>query len=200
MRLTKKIKEEIVAAVQRTVFQKKFETFVEREKAVGDALFEAQFANGGLALLEECPAEWFRPSDHLQLERLAGPKGSVYVDLDLPNDICDNLGLRQNRVRYYNWIGMSRERPMPQHLLHSEVKADDAVLKLSKRAAELRTASMNLREELEATLDACTTVAKLRQSWPDVDRFLPDEILNPVKNLPVPVTDLEAALAKAENT
>lgn len=189
MRLTKALKKEIVLAVRRAVFKDKIEAYYKKQQAVGDALYESLFTPQQREVLESLPKSWFEQRSSLLVEN-----GSREFSVPLASE----LGHDATWFSRFS-IEMSRQRSMPAYLSREAVRSTRDTDAVADRAEELRIADGKLTVELGKMLDSCSTVKRLRESWPDADRHLPDSMTDPAKSLPVSVVAMKQALKAAQD-
>ncbi|MBK5571796.1 Nmad5 family putative nucleotide modification protein [Ensifer sp. SSB1] len=170
MKLNKTNREEIIAAAVLATFKVREAAHEKARTALADALYAHTYADAE-KIAKKLPQGW------------AAGRDTVVI-------ACDGFRTYGHGNGAPKTMKLSRTRLFPPY--SSEIKVDKAHAVYEGAQAIVRehnaieAAKEELRTKLHALVYSVTTTEKLREAWPEGEKFMPAEIVAVPSHLPVP--------------
>jgi len=174
MRLTVRLKDQILSGVIKDTFKKREENLKQEMRALGDVVLNKVVGKHEDAI-KNAPDGFYPVAGHIRV-RFGESRFTV------------------------GQIPLSTERRIPYSMLNLRTQVDDkGIIKryetLQKKEARLKKDKDDLKRQVRAMLESCTTLKKLKDLWPEVESYLP-AASQPTANLPAIVAeDLNKTIA-----
>lgn len=187
MKLNKTNREEIITAAIRVAFEPRDAAHVQARTALGDALYTATYAEAE-KIAKKLPAGWTSGRDVILIE-------------------CEGFQRRHQNGMPSKQLPLSKTHLFPPYSTYVKVdKAhalyDQAQAIVAEHGA-IEAAKKELRTKLHALVHSVATVERLRDAWPEGDKFLPRAVVEVPSNLPIPanlVADVNSLMGIKRNT
>jgi hypothetical protein len=173
MRLSNEFRDELIGRALYHAFGKREKAHAAASMLLADALYD--FTHGEAEkIAAKLPQGWVSYNNQIRIEA-AG---------------FANPGHRSNLMS--DRLTMTKGRPFPRYSADAAVKVggahglNDQAQTVANEYASIRDEKEALRVKLRALVYSCTTLAKLRDAWPECARFLPKTAPQPSRAL-VPV-------------
>lgn len=173
MRLTKEFRDELIGKALKHAFTAREKAHEAATTALADALYD--YTHGAAEkIVRKLPQGWVSHRTEIRIEA-AGFSWR-------PRD----AGLKNYSLT------MSKSRPFPQYD-SSEIKVggahplNDQAQAVAQEHAAIRDDKEALRVKLHALVYSVTTLARLREAWPECEQFLPSTAPKTVSTAVVPV-------------
>lgn len=195
MRLTKKIREDVLAAAIKDIFEVRCDSIIKQVNELGDEVYDAQFGKDA------------RQLEALELEHLWLSSRSKTCRFTTKKDNAAHLHTRET-----GWLGLKiRDSYLHDRLAHRDgcnvelgktrifPPFEGGYLRLTKpghikRFEALQSEAMALIDEetelvaeLDGFLAACKTRQQVIDNWPEGEKYLP--VVEKPKQLPIPLVD-----------
>lgn len=157
MRLTKEMREEIIAKAMAAAFDKRDKAHDKATTALADALYAHEYP-GVEKIVTKLPQGFCNRSQHISIE-------------------AAGFGWRRHEGLKPDSIKMSKERPVP-HYRHAGIKVggahplNDQAQAVADEYQVIKRDKEALRAKLSAMVYAVTTVPKLLEAWPECEKFV----------------------------
>jgi len=181
MRLTKEFREELIGRALVHAFGAREKAHDEATTALADAMYAHEYS-AHEKNANKLPQGWVSTSTHLQIKA---------------------AGFAYNHTRHgvkHSVLKMSKQRRTPGHSPEIAIGGahplNDQAQAVAEEYAAIKRDKEALRAKLSALVYSVTTIARLREAWPECEQFLPEAAPRPTTAL-VPVElvpELNAAL------
>lgn len=179
MKLTKDLKDKITAAILDHRFAAERKKLKEDREALAVAVYSAKYSKADRDLMAKLPAGWLMMRSNF----FADINGN-FTQLDLPSPFPFGYGHRSNGACLIV-IG-------PGDKLSERYEA------VAERRALMDDAAKEAKIDIEGIIDSVTTVAKLRDRWPEAVKIIDavvDKLPKPAATLPAtPMPELNQRL------
>jgi hypothetical protein len=161
MRLTNEFRDELIGRALKHAFGKREKAHAYSAVALADALYDVTHGEAE-KIAVKLPQGWVSCTNEIRIEA-AG---------------FAHPGHRTNLMS--NRLTMSRARPFPRYTADAAYKVggahalNDRAQDVAGEFAAIRDEKEALRVKLRAVIYSCTTLAKLREAWPECEKFLPN--------------------------
>lgn len=202
MRLTNKLRSEILADAIRDIFKKKAEAIIARANKLAVAAYDHEFG-ADVATLgsvktkhdwtpNRTDATYLKNKDDQRVHLHTREKGRIY------RPVKSEPSYLERELSLSSGCALGKTCIFPPHSGKSVrlLKADHIKRfeKLQADALDLIDQEEKLRSELYGFLYACTTRKELVANWPEGEKYLPSD--TKPKKLPIPLVDnVRAAMA-----
>jgi len=200
VKLSNKVRTEILDKAMHSIFEKRIKETLLKLTTLADLIHDHHYGND-LQNLNGVPTsnDWFTNLQN-SVVLVVNKSRTCFHDKNakyISYGISSKTELNTKKAFSICNIKFSKPRAFPP-------RADDAltvpkkftarVLKIQDTCIKLIQEETELSAELFGFLAACKTTADVRNNWPDADLFLP--VLEPIKNLPIPLIDNVLAAQK----
>jgi hypothetical protein len=198
MKLTNKMRTEILNQAIASIFEKKLEPLLEKSKKLAMAVYQSRFKKDMDALKTlKLSHNWLTNYRHsMQLELQETKDKTISFDLwfnpakgGYRYSVKGKDSLTQRRLDDSVAFNLGDALPMPGHTnrIVLTIAEEKIALPLRDEGCALAAEEVKLRAELTAFLAACKTKAEVLANWPEGEQFLPAEVI-PMR-LPIPLID-----------
>lgn len=164
MRITKEMRESIIARCVKATFAKRTEKYEASRVKLADALYQREHGSAE-KIAAKLPKEWHHTIGSICIDHDGYHYRSTYRKPP-PNTVNHELKLSKLRLAPHSsslHIKVPKGDP-----LHKQ--ADD----ISREGCAIEKESQDLRDKLTRLLESVTTDKKLLEVWPDGKKFFPD--------------------------
>ena len=206
-RLNKDLCTRIKAAAMRDIFKARLEALIEREKNLGEDVYNVGVPKEHRELMAKLPNNYFGWVDCISVNDESNnpiyhPMRGVEHDARMLNVMIMGHGSRYNDYRLW----LRNQKIAPRWIVHGGSVVPDQALLVQISAwhdeyTALLKEALDLARKIDSVLAAARTIKALLDTWPECKSYLPDDAFSADdRSMPmVLIADLNDAIKKAKS-